>query len=449
MKYVLITFLTLTGLLPATGQTRKTTTRATAPPNIVFIYADDLGYGDLGCYGSKNNTPNLDQLAAGGVRFTDFYSASPVCSPSRAALLTGRYPIRQGINGVFFPDSYTGLDSAEVTLAETLKSAGYRTGMVGKWHLGHAAPYWPPTVQGFDQFFGLPYSHDMKPLALYDSATSPMTESRADFSKLTQWFFEQAIAFAEQNREQPFFVLLALTAPHIPLKPNPDDLTGSPGGAYGEVVEEIDLNVGRLLETLKALGLDEDTMVVFTSDNGPWFEGSSGPFRDRKGGSAWDGGFRVPFIARQPGTLPAGTESSELASNLDLLPTLRAMAGLPPVEDRELDGRDISGVLKDGAASPHEEIVLFNNNQVAAIRTRRWKYVARSYYRVYDIPLDRYPLLFDMQVDPGENYSMARNFPGDAADMRTRLERARARYEPMADAFPPHVAPASAADHPD
>ena len=256
-------------------------------------------------------------------------------------------------------------------------------------------------------------------------------------------------AFAEQNRERPFFVLLALTAPHIPLKPNPDDLTGSPGGDYGEVVEEIDLNVGRLLEKLKALGLDEDTMVVFTSDNGPWFEGSSGPFRDRKGGSAWDGGFRVPFIARQPGTLPARTESSELASNLDLLPTLRAMAGLPPVEDRELDGRDISGVLKDGAASPHEEIVLFNNNQVAAIRTRRWKYVARSYYRVYDIPLDRYPLLFDMQVDPGENYSMARNFPGDAADMRTRLERARARYEPMADAFPPHVAPASAADHPD
>jgi arylsulfatase A-like enzyme len=289
----------------------------------------------------------------------------------------------------------------------------------------------------------------MKPLALYDSGQTPMSEEKADFAKLTQQFFERTTAFVEENREKPFFILLALTAPHIPLKPNPDDLTGSPGGAYGEVVEEIDLNVGRLLARLKELGLDEDTLVAFTSDNGPWFEGSSGPFRDRKGGSAWDGGFRVPFIARQPGTLPAGQVNSGLASNLDLLPTLLAMAGKPAVADRELDGRDISGVLKDGAQSPNDEIVLFDNARVAAVRTARWKYVARSYYRTYDVPLDGYPLLFDMDVDPGENYSVARNFPDAAADMRARLAQARAKYEPMADAFPPHVAPASAADHPD
>ena len=215
------------------------------------------------------------------------------------------------------------------------------------------------------------------------------------------------------------------------------------------MVEEIDLNVGRLLERLKALGLDEDTMVIFTSDNGPWFEGSSGPFRDRKGGSAWDGGFRVPFIARQPGALPAGHVSQALSSNLDLLPTLLAMAGKTPITDRELDGKDISAVLRGGHASPHEEIVLFDNEKVAAVRTPRWKYVARSYYRTYDIALDRYPLLFDMEVDPGETYSVALNFPDAATDMRARLERARAKYEPLANAFPPHVPPASAADHPD
>jgi arylsulfatase A-like enzyme len=419
-------------------------------PNFIVILADDLGYGDLGCDGGKViRTPNLDRMAAEGVRLTDFYASANVCTPSRAGLLTGQYAIRNGLaHEVLQPADTKGLPPDALTIPKALWP-DYASALIGKWHLGHVAPHWPPTVYGFERFYGLPYSHDMKPLALYDNATTPMTESKAEFPKLTQWFFEQTAAFAEQNRDKPFFVLLALTAPHIPLKPNPDDLTGSPGGDYGEVVEEIDLNVGRLLEKLKALGLDEDTMVVFTSDNGPWFEGSSGPFRDRKGGSAWDGGFRVPFIARQPGTLPAGTVSSELASNLDLLPTLRALAGQLPVEDRELDGRDISGVLKEAAASPHEEIVLFNNNQVAAIRTRRWKYVARSYYRVYDVPLDRYPLLFDMDVDPGENYSVARNFPGEAADMRARLERARAKYEPMADAFPPHVAPASAADHPD
>ena len=419
-------------------------------PNFIIILADDLGYGDLGCDGGKViRTPNLDRMAEERVRLTDFYASANVCTPSRAGLLTGQYAIRNGLaHEVIQPADTTGLPVEALTIPKAL-GEDYASALIGKWHLGHVAPHWPPTEYGFDHFYGLPYSHDMKPLALYDTGQTPMSEEKADFTKLTQQFFERTATFVEENRDKPFFVLLALTAPHIPLKPNPDDLTGSAGGDYGEVVEEIDLNVGRLLARLKELGLDEDTMVAFTSDNGPWFEGSSGPFRDRKGGSAWDGGFRVPFIARQPGTLPAGQVNSAITSNLDLLPTLLAMAGKPKVSDRELDGRDISAVLKDGAESPNDEIVLFDNAKVAAVRTSRWKYVARSYYRTYDVPLDRYPLLFDMDIDPGENYSVARNFPDAAADMRARLEKARAKYEPMADAFPPHVAPASAADHPD
>lgn len=276
-------------------------------PNFIIILADDLGYGDLGCDGGTViRTPNLDRMAEEGVRLTDFYASANVCTPSRAGLLTGQYAIRNGLaHEVIQPSDTTGLPVDALTIPKALGD-DYASALIGKWHLGHVAPHWPPTVYGFDHFYGLPYSHDMKPLALYDSGQTPMSEEKADFAKLTQQFFERTTAFVEENREKPFFILLALTAPHIPLKPNPDDLTGSPGGAYGEVVEEIDLNVGRLLARLKELGLDEDTMVAFTSDNGPWFEGSSGPFRDRKGGSAWDGGFRVPFIARQPGTLPAG-----------------------------------------------------------------------------------------------------------------------------------------------
>lgn len=424
------------------------------PSNYIIILADDLGYGDLGCDGGKViRTPNLDRMAAEGVRLTDFYASANVCSPSRAGLLTGQYAIRHGLaHEVIQPSDAIGLPPQAFTIPKGLKP-DYATALVGKWHLGHVAPHWPPMNYGFDAFYGLPYSHDMRPLALYqaDAPDTPLTESRVDFPKLTQHFFERTFSFAEANRDRPFFILLALTAPHVPLRPNPDDLTGSPGGAYGEVVEEIDRNVGRLMEKLKALGLDEQTLVAFTSDNGPWFEGSSGPFRDRKGGAAWDGGYRVPFIVRQPGRLPAGRVSNALASNLDLLPTLLALGGRAPPADLEFDGRDLSAVLLEDAPSPHEEIVLFNNAQVAALRTARWKYIVRSYYRTYDIPLDRhgYPLLFDLDQDPGENYSVAALFPEALEEMKTRLERARAKYEPMADAFPKHVAPASAADHPD
>lgn len=425
-----------------------------AQPNVIVILADDLGYGDLGCDGGRIiRTPNLDRMAAEGVRLTDFYASANVCTPSRAGLLTGQYAVRHGLaHEVLQPADTKGLPPDAVTLPRVLKP-DYATALIGKWHLGHVAPHWPPTAYGFDAFLGLPYSHDMAPLALYaaDAPDAPLTESAVDFPKLTEQFFRRTVEFVEDNRERPFFVLLALTAPHVPLDPNPDDLTGSAAGAYGEVVEEIDRNVGRLLDRLGELGLDEQTLVVFTSDNGPWFEGSSGPFRDRKGGSAWEGGFRVPFIARQPGTLPAGAVRDAIASNLDLLPTLAAMAGRPLPEGVEFDGRDLTAVLRDGGPSPHDEIILFNNEKIAAVRTQRWKYVVRTYYRTYDVALDAYgyPLLFDMQLDPGESYGLARLHPDVADEMRGRVERAKAKFRPIAKAFAPHVAPESARRHPD
>jgi arylsulfatase A len=423
---------------------------AARPPNIIVILADDLGYGDLGCDGGKIiKTPNLDRMAAEGVRLSDFYASANICTPSRAGLLTGQYAIRHGLaHEVIQAADTKGLPTDRLTIPRALKP-DYATALIGKWHLGHVAPHWPPMIYGFDEFHGLPYSHDMRPLAYYDGAVA--REGLVDFPKLTENFFRHTLDFAQANRERPFFVLLALSAPHTPLRPNPDDLSGSLAGAYGEVVEEIDRNVGRLLAALKDMGMEEDTFVCFTSDNGPWFEGSSGPFRDRKGGSAWDGGFRVPFIARQPGTLPAGRVSAGLSSNLDLLPTILAMAGRPPV-DFELDGADLWPLMTGASeTSPHDQIVLFNNAKVAAIRTDRWKYVVRSYYRTLDIPLDAfgYPLLFDMSSDPGETYSVVRLHPQAAQEMAARVAAARAKYEPMAELFPPHVAPASAALHPD
>lgn len=424
----------------------------TRPPNIIIILADDLGYGDLGCDGGRIiRTPCLDRMASEGVRFTDFYASANVCTPSRAGLLTGRYAVRSGLaHEVIQPPDTTGLPLDAPTIPKTLSVAGYASAIVGKWHLGHVAPHWPPTAFGFDRFVGLPYSHDMRPLAMYeaDGERVELTEAKPDFAKLTERFFAETFAFAAANRERPFFILLALTAPHIPLKPNPDDLTGSPAGDYGEVVEEIDRNMGRLFERLRALGLEQDTLVAFTSDNGPWFEGSAAPFRDRKGGSGWEGGFRVPFIVRQPGTVPAGVVTSALASNLDLLPTLARMAGAPP-PDAELDGVDLSDPILHGGPSPREEVILFDNNNVAGVRAGKWKYVVRSYYRIYDAPLGRYPLLFNLETAPGETYSLASLHPDIAADMAARVARARAKFDPIAAAFPAHVASESAKAHPD
>ena len=413
------------------------------PPNIVIVLADDLGYGDLGVQGSNLiATPNLDRLARQGVRMTDFYASANICTPSRAGLQTGRYPIRTGLaHEVIRPSDTNGLPLSEVTIAEALKP-DYATALVGKWHLGHVAPFWPPTQHGYDRFFGLPYSHDMKPLSLYSAGPGvELTQEDVDFPKLTQRFFDRGLQFIEDNRARPFFLTLALTAPHLALFPHPDHAGHSRAAAYGDVVEEIDTQVGRLTTRLKALGIDRDTIVIVTSDNGPWIEGSSGPLRDRKGGAGWDGGYRVPFIAWGPGRMPSGRVSREIAMNIDLLPTILALAG-KPLPRAEIDGRDLSTVLVQGAKSPHDELILFNNEKVVAVRTDRWKFVASSYYRSIVLPLAaiRGEGLFDVRADPAEAYNLASLHPEVVADMQARLARARATFEPLGVYKPPGVA---------
>jgi uncharacterized sulfatase len=418
--------------LAAMGATAAAPVRR--PPNVVVVLADDLGYGDLGVQGSNLiATPNLDRLARQGVRMTDFYASANICTPSRAGLQTGRYPIRTGLAYEVIRASDTnGLALSEITLAEALKP-DYATALVGKWHLGHVAPFWPPTKLGYDLFFGLPYSHDMKPLSLYTAAPGvELTQEDVDFPRLTRRFFDRGIQFIEENKAGPFFLMLSLTAPHLALDPHPDHAGHSRAAAYGDVVEEIDSQVGRLTARLKALGIDRDTLVFVTSDNGPWMEGSSGPLRDRKGGAGWDGGYRVPFIAWGPGRLPAGKVSGEIAMNIDLLPTILALTGRP-LPGALIDGRDLSAVLTRGAKSPHDELILFNNERVAAVRTDRWKFVASSYYRSIVLPLAaiRGEGLFDVRADPAEAYNLASLHPEILKDMRARLDRARATFEPL------------------
>lgn len=404
------------------------------PPNIVIVLADDLGYGDLGIQGSNLiATPNLDRLARQGVRMTDFYASANICTPSRAGLQTGRYPIRTGLaHEVIRATDTNGLPLSEFTIAESLKP-DYATALVGKWHLGHVAPFWPPTQHGYDLFFGLPYSHDMKPLSLYSAGPGvELTQEDVDFPRLTQRFFDRGLQFIEDNKARPFFLTLSLTAPHLALNPHPDHAGHSKAAAYGDVVEEIDTQVGRLTARLKALGIERDTIVIVTSDNGPWMEGSSGPLRDRKGGAGWDGGYRVPFIAWGPGHIPGGKVSREIAMNIDLLPTILGLAG-KPLPRAEIDGRDISAVLLRGAKSPHDELILFNNEKVMAIRTDRWKFVASSYYRSIILPLAaiRGEGLFDVRADPAEAYNLASLHPEVLTDMQARLNRAKATFEPL------------------
>ncbi len=406
-------------------------------PNFIVIQCDDMGYGDWGAAArGAIRTPNLERMAREGTTLTDFYAGANICTPSRAAMLTGRYAVRTGLGyGVILANDKRVLPPSEVTIAKALSSR-YGTALIGKWHLGHTGPDWLPTQHGFDYYYGIPYSHDMKPLAIYETRrgdSAPPSPRPAEIAQLQQQFCEKALEFISANHERPFFLDLALSAPHLPSIPSAAFRGKSAAGAYGDVVQEIDSIVGRILRRLSDLGIARETLVIFTSDNGPWFEGATGGLRQRKGGGGYEGAYRVPAIAWQPGSVPAGRRSDAIGMSIDFLPTFCAMAGIAPPAGVTLDGRDLSATLLRGAPSPHEELLLFNDEDVVAVRTQRWKLVAADYYRNYfmDLPSRGYPQLYDMQADRTESYSVADRHPDVTADLTARLARARQTFAPF------------------
>lgn len=431
---------------------------ATAPkPNVILIYCDDLGYGDLGCYGNRAiRTPNIDRLAHDGMKLTDYYACNAVCAPSRAGLLTGRHPFRTGVIGNPYPaDSpllrrierriayiFTplgsvdlheeqvaeGLSGKEITVAEALKVAGYRTAMVGKWHLGDYSrqPGFNPLRHGFDQYLGVPHSNDMQPCPLFRNETQLEADIGTDQARLTGLYTKEALDFIEESKGRPFFLYIAHTFPHQPLYASEKFSGKSRAGKFGDAVEEIDWSVGEILKTLRAQGIEQNTLILFTSDNGPWYEGSPGAFRGRKGQS-YEGGFRVPFIAKWPGHIRPGTVSSEPAVNLDIFPTLLSVAGVKHPVDRVVDGKSIEGLLSGkNPRSPHDAIYFYHYDQLEGIRLGNWKYFRKLNRYVWPIPLDaeslpdamgkkqlgnRAPLLYDLSVDPGESYNVIDTYP--------------------------------------
>ncbi|MBC8165806.1 MAG: sulfatase [Bryobacteraceae bacterium] len=380
-------------------------------PNVVLILADDLGFGDLGCYGSKIPTPNLDRMAEQGTRLTRFYSASPVCSPSRAALLTGRYPARSGIVNVMMPWDDNGIPAGDTTLPKVLKEQGYRTACVGKWHLGMKAAYSP--MRHFDEFYGLPYSNDMSPLPMLRN--NDVVDSSVEQSSLLDQFTERAIDFIGRSKDAPFFLYFAHTAPHIPAVPSERFRGKSGHGLYGDVVMSLDWSVGKVLDALKSHDLDENTLVIFTSDNGPWYQGSAGALQGRKG-STYEGGVREPLIARMPGKIPAGGVSGALSSMMDLLPTIAAVCGAA-VDSKNLDGVDMWPVLKGESLFADREVLLFFDGwHVQCARWGPWK-LHFSRYNSYawtvdppggrhNLPLPR-PELYNVDEDPSEGLDMS------------------------------------------
>ena len=384
------------------------------PPNIVVILADDLGYGDLGCYGSLIPTPNIDKLAAEGVKLTKFYSASPVCSPARAALLTGKYAVRSGVCGVLMPDSPIGLGATEQSIPKTLKTQGYQSIAIGKWHLGTSSQTAPNNH--FDEFFGIPYSNDMLPLPLMSNRQQMMPN--VDNQSLVDRFTTKAVDYINQNAGKPFFLYLAHTCPHIPLNP-PARFRGQSGhGIYGDTVMSLDWSVGQVMQALQNNGIDNNTLVVFTSDNGPWYQGSAGELQGRKG-STYEGGIREPMIARLPGVIPAGTVQTGVASMMDLLPTFSKLvgAGIPS----GVDGIDIWPMLT--GQQPYidrDALLFFDDWNLQCVRWGPWKlHVARynSFAWTDDpqggrvnLPLPR-PELYNIDDDPTESYDMAPDKP--------------------------------------
>lgn len=421
------------------------------PPNFVILFADDLGYGDLGVFGSPTiATPRLDRMAAEGLKLTSFYAA-PSCSPSRAALLTGRYPPRSGIWRVLGPDDGGGIPASEVLLPEALEERGYRTQAVGKWHLGASREELFPTRNGFDEYFGLLYSNDMmppwvqtqRPLQLYRNAKP--VEHPVDQTTLTERYTEEAVRFIRSSKDGPFFVYLAYTMPHVPLFASERFRGRSRRGLLGDVIETIDWSAGKILDAIEEEGLERRTLVVFTSDNGPWLHmpprmfgegivrqqdaGSPGPLRGWKG-TTYEGGVRVPFIARWPGRIPPGRVSADIASTMDLYATLIALAGAKVPDDRIVDGTDILPLLEGTGPSPRDEFFYFLGKGPEAVRQGRWKLRVSRHLREGLKPGEPVPPeLFDLEEDPSEMYDLSKDRPEIVERLRKRLEEFGATVE--------------------
>jgi arylsulfatase A-like enzyme len=431
------------------------------PSNFVVIFCDDLGYGDIGSFGNPTiRTPHLDRMAAEGQRWTSFYAADSVCTPSRAALLTGRLPIRTGMfsdtRRVLFPDSADGLPHSEITIAELLKTRGYATAAIGKWHLGWQAEFLP-MKQGFDSYFGIPYSNDMD----WTGGSVPAAERRqrmmnpkieywnvplmrneqiierpADQTTITERYTDEAIKFIRANRSKPFFLYLAHSMPHMPLFHSKKFENKSARGLYGDVIEELDANVGRLLDTLRQLKLDRNTLVVFTSDNGPWalFDeqgGSAGLLRGAKGGT-YEGGMREPTIFWQPGTIKPGVVM-DIGATLDLLPTFCAMAGVPAPSDRALDGYDLSAALFGKGRSPRQTMFYWRGSKLFAVRHGSYKahFITQSEYGGEPAKTHETPELYNLDEDPSEKWNIAAKHPEAIAEIRRLAEEHKKAIPPV------------------
>ena len=397
------------------------------PPNIVLILADDLGYGDIGAYGSKIRTPNLDRMAHDGVLFRHFSSANPVCSPSRASLLTGRYGVRCGVPDVIQPSDPKGLALTETTLAQSLRGAGYRTMCIGKWHLGATSAYLP-TARGFDSYFGIPYSNDNMPSVLLRN--TEVIESPVTLETITQRYTEQARSFIQSAKDGPFFLYLPHTFPHIPLAASQSFAGKSPVGLYGDVVEELDWSVGQVLQEIDAQGLSQNTLVLFTSDNGPWFQGSPGRLRGRKG-DTFEGGMREPFLARWLGKIPSGLHVHGFASMLDVFPTVTALTGAARPR-LPLDGVNIWPMMTGEAeAVERPPFLYFSGYNLQCARLGRWKFHFSRFNGPafapapaggrLNLPLVT-PELYDLELDSEESYNTAEANPMIVDDIRARVQ---------------------------
>jgi arylsulfatase A-like enzyme len=464
MKYLLFTclLLSLFALRPALAPPRS----AQTPPNVVLIFMDDMGYADLSCYGAAGyQTPNMDRLAAEGMRFTNFLSAQPVCTASRAGLLTGCYPNRIGLFGALFPRSQTGINADETTLAELLKSRGYATAIYGKWHLGDHANFLP-RKHGFDEYVGLPYSNDMWPTGydgkpntdpkhvkarfttlplLANEDTLRLIQTLDDQALLTGIYTQKAVDFINRNRKRPFFLYVPHSMPHVPIAASANFRGKTQNGTYGDVMTEIDWSVGEVMKALRTNGLDKNTIVILTSDNGPWQQygnhaGSTGGLREAKGG-VFEGGLRVPCLVRWPGRVPAGQVCNQLASTIDLVPTLARHTGAN-LPNRRLDGVDLTDLwIGNATAQPRREFLYYyGKNNLMAVRRDNWKLILPHKGRTQEgsvlVGRDGFPgqlfenfehklALFNLNHDPGERHDVQQLHPEKVKELQDLAEATR------------------------